>query len=94
MTTDPIRRLRQHRGEIVGGARSTSRATDWELVVTISGFLTRSSACRWEKLCKLRAKGIDRRSEVMIGLVSGRCPAGKRHYPVPDGLTYTVYSEV
>ena len=86
ISTDPNRRLRQHRREIVGGARATAAATDWEFRIVVGGFIDKSSACRWEKICKLRAIGVDRRRAALILLVSGMCPAGKRMYTVPNNL--------
>lgn len=84
-TTNPARRLRQHNGEIRGGARAT-RGKTWGLVVTIGGFQTRSEACRWEKLVKMRARGLRDRLAAALGLVLGICPPGKRAYPVPRNL--------
>ena len=85
-TTDPHRRLRQHNGEIVGGARST-RGRKWELVLWVEGFRNRSECYRWEKLAKLRARGLTKRIEALVLISAGKCPEGKRHYPVPKELT-------
>lgn len=87
-TTDPHRRLRQHNGEIVGGARAT-RGKKWELYVWVSGFENRSSACRWEKLVKMRARGKIPRCIALEELVFlNKCPAGRRDYLVPAGLNF------
>lgn len=91
-TTDIIRRLRQHNGEIRGGARSTRGKGPWKIVCYISGFENRSSACRWERILKCRARGLDRRHAYMkrVGLYK-RCPIRKstdRWYDVPDGLRF------
>ena len=85
ISTDPQRRLRQHNQELVGGARSTRIATDWEHQLIIGAFLSKSSACRWERIVKCRAKGLAKRTEYMLLLTSGTCPPG-RYYPVPDEL--------
>jgi predicted GIY-YIG superfamily endonuclease len=85
-TTDVRRRLRQHNGELVGGAKSTSRHKPWEMRVYVSGFKNRSEACRWEKLLKLRARGYNNRVRAMVRLVNGICPPGKRHYTPPENL--------
>jgi len=47
-TTDPLRRLRQHNGEICGGAKKTSRSRPWELVCVVRGFPDQGSALRFE----------------------------------------------
>lgn len=92
-TTDVFRRLRQHRGEIRGGARSTAVANDWALQSYITGFTGRSPACRWEKIVKGRARGLADRELAMVFVgVLGLCPTkGKRRqkeYEVPVGLHY------
>lgn len=92
-TTDVVRRLRQHNGEIRGGARATSRAKGWQLVAHAEGFLTKSSACRWERIVKCRAKGLEARRNALMLVVAGYCPPGK-HYPVPEGLMWVAAVEV
>lgn len=88
-TTNVARRLRQHNGELVGGARSTKKgAGTWVLLCWISGFQNRSIACRWEKLAKLRGRGRSEREGVLVLISQGVCPPGKKHYPVPEGLTF------
>lgn len=92
-TTDPDRRLRQHNGEIVGGARATSRTPGkWKLICWISGFENRSVACRWEKLLKMRARGLSPRKEAFLFVgIDSECPMPRKHnkhYPVPSGLSY------
>ncbi len=90
-TTDPNRRLRQHNSEIRGGARST-RGHKWELVAYVGGFQSRSEACRWERICKCRARGLDARLQALAGLLRGECPRkrGRPPYPVPTPLSITV----
>lgn len=46
-TVDPARRLRQHCGEIKGGARRT-RGRQWEFECVISGFRTWREALQFE----------------------------------------------
>lgn len=41
-------RLRQHNGEITGGARQTSTGRPWTLLLTIEGFRTRQEALQFE----------------------------------------------
>ena len=38
MTTDTHRRVRQHRGDLAGGARATRVARDWQMVFALTGF--------------------------------------------------------
>jgi len=47
-TKNVFRRLRQHNGEIKGGAKTTSRGRPWKLVVYIKGFLTENEAMSFE----------------------------------------------
>lgn len=88
-TTDVARRLRQHNGEIVGGARST-RGHKWKLMCAISGFPNQSSAYRWEKLVKSRCRGVDQRYTGMFVVFTGGCPYSRRNktYTPPSGLSW------
>ena len=60
VTNNPKRRLRQHNGEISGGAKAThSFGKDWTIHALISN-LTKSQALSMERTCKnkrRRAKG-------------------------------------
>jgi predicted GIY-YIG superfamily endonuclease len=95
-TTDPTRRLRQHNGEIVGGARSTRKgAGTWSLVCYLGDFKDRSTCYRWEKLVKSRASGFRDRFLAMQLVSAGSCPVSKRYpkrpmYIPPNMLTLTV----
>ena len=48
VTNDLKRRLRQHNGEIKGGAKATRGHSDWRALYTIRGFPDRTSALQWE----------------------------------------------
>lgn len=50
-TSDPARRLRQHNGELTGGARSTARGRPWR-VLHLEGPMPRSTALRREHAIK------------------------------------------
>jgi predicted GIY-YIG superfamily endonuclease len=83
-TTCVVRRLRQHNGEIKGGARATRKSRgSWKIVCYLKGFQNRSEACRWEALVKKRARGLSPRIEAMRLVAVGKCPAGRVEYTVP-----------
>ena len=47
MSSD-FRRIRQHNGEIVGGAKATSGHRPWEIVYAVTGFRTQREALQFE----------------------------------------------
>ena len=47
-TTNFNKRLRQHNGEITGGAKKTSKGRPWYPICNILGFYEKSSALRFE----------------------------------------------
>ncbi len=90
-TKNVAKRLRQHRGEIVGGAKATSKErASWMLIGYVSGFEDKKAAYRWEKIIKSRCRGLDERIEGFINLTKGECPKFKNrpNYEVPKGLRY------
>lgn len=90
ITTDLKRRLRQHNKEIVGGAKSTVRwAPNWTVYCKLEGFENRSVAMRWEKLLKLRSRGLLARRLAFLELGNKICPPGKNMYIVPDNIVYS-----
>jgi len=95
VTTNVERRLRQHRGEIVGGARYTARIQkanpegEWQLVATLSPFPNQSEVTRWERLLKLKTRGLKQRYEAMMAIAEGRhpkefTPAMVKKYALPQ----------
>jgi len=80
VTTNVERRLRQHRGEIVGGARFTSRIQKsypdckWNLVATLSSFPNQSEVTRWERLLKSKTRGLKQRLSALVSISEGRHP--------------------
>jgi len=99
-TTNPERRLRQHNGEIVGGAKSTRKgAGSWSLVCYLGDFKDRSTCYRWEKLIKSRAYGFKDRVLAMRLVSAGSCPVSSKHpkrphYQPPTSIILTVLGEV
>jgi len=59
-STDPLRRLRQHNGEIVGGGRYTSKHRPWELRAVYGTYLGQSEALRAERALKHGKRGAAR----------------------------------
>ena len=47
-TSDPAHRLRQHNGEVAGGAKHTSRARPWAMQCVLSRFSTHAVALQFE----------------------------------------------
>jgi predicted GIY-YIG superfamily endonuclease/rubredoxin len=47
-SSDPLHRLRQHNGEIVSGARKTSKYRPWKHVAIVSGFPSHHTALQFE----------------------------------------------
>jgi len=97
ITKDVERRLRQHRGEIVGGARFTARiqkshpAGQWQLVATLSPFPNQSEVTRWERLLKLKTRGLKQRLAAMQAIARGEHPkefsqAMRDKYVIPEVL--------
>jgi len=75
VSPDPVRRLRQHNGEIKGGAKyTTSKGSGWKHVCIVSGFQTKIQSMQFEWAVKHQKPrnvgGIDARlkklNEVMV----------------------------
>jgi len=59
-TTDPLRRLRQHNGEIKGGGRFTSQHRPWKLKAVFGLYENRSEALKAEYALKHSKRGHSR----------------------------------
>ena len=84
-TSDPPRRLRQHNGEIKGGARRTRGRGDWEFQCVVSGFATWRQALCFEhkfQFATRRCRGDASRREKLDALLLRWRTAGLR---VDDG---------
>tara|TARA_B110000046_G_C12994440_1_gene399397 strand:- start:1550 stop:2002 length:453 start_codon:yes stop_codon:yes gene_type:complete len=70
-TVDPRKRLRQHNGEIVGGAARTRNRGPWQFHCVVSGFRTWKEALQYEWAAKYytrRARGINARKAAIEDL--------------------------
>jgi predicted GIY-YIG superfamily endonuclease len=66
-TTDESRRLRQHNGEIKGGARATRGFRPWRLVRVIGPIPTQREALREERrVKKLRARRYNKTDKTLF----------------------------
>lgn len=85
MTNNFSRRLRQHNGELAGGARSTSNSlTPWVPIAILIGFPSKGSTLTWEALIKKRARGKEARIAAMMLVGEGGCPSGRKVFIPPS----------
>jgi structure-specific endonuclease subunit SLX1 len=75
-TVDPDRRLRQHNGQLSGGARATSRVPGgWYRVCYLKGFESKREALRFEwwwkrRSAKLKGNPLERRQAAMEAMMA------------------------
>ena len=70
-TVDPTRRLRQHNGDIAGGARRTRNRGPWHFRCVVSGFRTWKEALQYEWAAKYytrRVRSIEARRQALEDL--------------------------
>jgi predicted GIY-YIG superfamily endonuclease len=86
-TSDPYHRLRQHNGEVKGGARKTRNHRPWEMLAVISRFSTHTSALQFEWALQHPAASLAVRSSVRgkPGLATARSVKSK--FAVADLMT-------
>lgn len=64
VTTNFSRRLRQHNGELKGGAKSSRVGRPWVCACIIQGFLGRSEACAFESQWKIFSRKLPRKKKI------------------------------
>ena len=74
-SVDVDRRLRQHNGEIKGGARVTSRGSGWKRVCHIVGFPNSKAALqfewKWKRVSQsLHGRPIERRIKALLEMLN------------------------
>jgi len=89
MTNDIFKRLRQHNGEIKGGARYTSKRKGWYPVLIIDGFQDMKSAMQCEWRLKRGKKGVSGRIKYLNDfLTNNECWTSKSDKIKYQNLTY------
>ena len=89
MTNDIFKRIRQHNGEISGGARYTSRRKGWYPVLIIDGFSDMRSAMQCEWRLKRGKKGVLGRIKYLNEyLTNNECWTSKSDNIKDQNLTY------
>ncbi|GMH90337.1 hypothetical protein TrST_g1366 [Triparma strigata] len=80
-TNDLKRRLRQHNGELAGGAKSTHSGRPWIVGTTVSGFGTSRSAATsfessWKNQDPVSKRGYENRIEKLSTTLANNSPPG------------------
>jgi predicted GIY-YIG superfamily endonuclease len=89
MTNDIFKRLRQHNGEIKGGARYTSKRKGWYPVIIIDGFQDMKSAMQCEWRLKRGKKGVIGRIKYLNDFLKNHeCWTSKSDKIKDQNLTY------
>lgn len=79
-SSNPFHRLRQHNGEITGGAKRTKTGGPWRIVCIVSGFPNKSAALQFEwKWHYIRRKRIRAGKRTKKGLGICGCNEGLSH---------------
>ncbi|KAL3659365.1 hypothetical protein V7S43_015636 [Phytophthora oleae] len=68
-TTTPTRRIRQHNGEITGGAKRTRKLRPWEVVAVVHGFPSKFRALQFEWVWQHPSKS--KITKTPLGFLSG-----------------------
>ena len=97
-TNHATRRLRQHNGELCGGAKSPTRGRPWRHAAIVSGFRTHSEALSFEWMWKAmpprRRHGLPARYDKLRDLL--RRDRWTRRAPLAEevALTVTLHEDV
>ncbi|KAI5073743.1 hypothetical protein GOP47_0011756 [Adiantum capillus-veneris] len=82
VTSDVHRRIRQHNGELTGGAKAARAGRPWKVVCTVHGFTTFSQACRfewsWKDVSKRTSHKAERMCTIDTSMVEASPVVGKR----------------
>ncbi|CAK9055053.1 unnamed protein product [Durusdinium trenchii] len=73
ITTDLSRRLRQHNGELRGGAKATRAGGPWQVVCVVQGFPSKVDACQFEWRAKRQIAVQSKKLIPMQGGLERRC---------------------
>jgi predicted GIY-YIG superfamily endonuclease len=90
-SVDVDRRLRQHNGEIKGGARATSRGTGWNRVCHVVGFPDSRAALqfewKWKRVSqKMKGRPIERRVMALLDMLNQEnTTSGSEPFSTYDG---------
>ena len=89
MTNNIFKRIRQHNGEIKGGARYTSKRKGWYPVLIIDGFSDMRSAMQCEWRLKRGKKGVTGRIKYLNDfLMNNECWTSKSNKIKDQNLIY------
>lgn len=86
-TSDPYNRLRQHNGEVKGGARKTRLHRPWEMLAVISRFSSHTSALQFEWALQHPAASLAVRASVRGKPGLGTARSVKSKFAVADMMT-------
>ncbi|KAI1317040.1 hypothetical protein EDD11_009106 [Mortierella claussenii] len=75
-TPDPIKRLRQHNGDLTQGAKKTTRKRPWKMALLVHGFPTKVAALQFEWAWQYpeRSRQFDKSTLSAIALASASVP--------------------
>ncbi|KAJ3254021.1 Slx4p interacting protein [Boothiomyces macroporosus] len=71
-TPNPLRRLRQHNGEISGGAKKTVKSRPWEMAIVVYGFTSKFAALQFEWAWQNPHKSRHFKDKIFVGKQSER----------------------